>query len=225
MAITRDSDVDLNGTRYRGGVSSGGANTNLITMAHELAHVYGNAFDLYRDDKGNRQCNCSGATLMTETVNANFNSPLIHLDPFHRLIFGWLKPRVFDLSKYPPSKISLGLTRGGRPIENSKASFILYHSSLGFKEYFIIEYRTKGSEFDKGVVDNGVAIWHVRASQYDKFKDKDVKLISPNSSAFWDATDGPIKLKWANGRNVPVSINIDPSSENSKEVNLRLKPL
>jgi len=225
-AIARDADVNLNSVRYRGGVASGGANTNLLTMTHELVHFFGDGFDLYPDENNvNRRCNCSGATLMEATITPSFNQPLIHLDPFHRLIFGWLKPRAFDLSKFPPSKVSIGLTRGGRPIKNTKAPFILFNSKKGYKEYFIVEYRSKTSEYDKGVVDDGVAIWHVNGSSARKFKDEDVKLIRNQTTGFWNNNNGAIKLKWANGQYLPVSISVDPSSANAKEVNVRLKPI
>jgi M6 family metalloprotease-like protein len=222
-AIIEKADVNLSFTKYRGGVASGGANTNLLTMTHEVAHFYG-AFDLYPDTSKNRQCNCWGATLMEETINTVFNRPLIHLDPFHRLIFGWLEPRVFDLSKFPPSKINIGLTRGGKPIKNSKSPFILFNSKKGYKEYYIIEYRAKGSEYDKAVDGEGVAIWHVDASENGKFRDKDIKLIKSQTKTFWNSKDGSIKLKWTNGENLPVSISVDPISSNSKEVTLRMTP-
>jgi M6 family metalloprotease-like protein len=218
IAVVRENDGDVIDTQgnvlnYFEQSASGGANVNLKTIAHELSHLYGGAFDFYPNNKAEQEhFNYNTATLMGITASINFNTLLTHQDPFHRLIFGWLKPRIFDVSTMPLSKIEIALTRGGIPVFRDQSPIILYDSKRGYNNFFIIEYR-KASSFDIGTSENGIAIWKVTRNKDGKYKRKDVlSLIKPTDAErdlYWDENNtqtANISFLMNDGQNLPLKI-------------------
>jgi hypothetical protein len=145
---------------------------SFATIAHELCHgmaTEGNypppsglsplARDLYGpDSRANLQM-----TLMNNAADPNkITTPqdLWHLDPWHKLIFGWIEPRILNINELV-SPINLA----GIGSMDPTGSVILYDSTRGPNEYFFLEYRTqsqKGSgAFDREVNSEGLAIWHI----------------------------------------------------------------
>ncbi len=132
FGVTREvgnADIGANMT-YSGPVGSGGANATMATIVHESLHVIGKAFDMYPSSRLSRDCKCDGASIMgTATVwnNAPFTTQRIHLDPVHRIWYGWLEPRIFDIYTNNPSVVNIGLTRNAVPIKPNLSPIIIYN--------------------------------------------------------------------------------------------------
>jgi M6 family metalloprotease-like protein len=134
---------------------------DFLTLCHELAHQLGRhnfisgALDLY-----GYACLSSHLTLMSCTIVGNDDPSTYHLDPWHKMQYGWCEPRIFSLS--PGGLVTIPATQYQQPT----APIILYSPEVGTHEFFILEYRTRtspvGSGYDENVSDNGLAIWHVQ---------------------------------------------------------------
>lgn len=77
----------------------------------------------------------------------------VHLDPYHKLKFGWLNPQLADHSG------TYTLREAGKTGD----ALILYSPYLGTDEFFILENRWRGDSYDRFRDDNwkeGLALWH-----------------------------------------------------------------
>jgi hypothetical protein len=135
-----------------------GHRAGFMTICHELCHVLGTGHDLYGASGLNQNC-----TLMDATAGTPDDPETYHLDPWHKLQYGWSEPRIRTLDSFGP--IELPAANMGDP----EAPVIIYDPKHGTNEYFILEYRSSlnpaGSMYDKNVNSNGLAIWHVITDQ------------------------------------------------------------
>ena len=123
---------------------------NLGVSAHELAHLFLGAPDMYMTEPW--QFAPRDYSIMDHTYTT------AHFDPFIKLKLGWLNHTVVTNS----GSFSL------KDMETQREALILYDSARGPKEYFILENRWRGSSYDAGVATaghgiptNGLAIWHI----------------------------------------------------------------
>jgi M6 family metalloprotease-like protein len=125
---------------------------DFATVCHELAHQLG-ALDLYSGG-----CDNWALTLMSCTGGTPPEDPSIcHLDPWHKLQFGWTEPRIAVL---PDGGLaSIRAARRG----SVDAPVILYDPDPARSpgEFFLLEYRDAGG-YDANVAGNGLVIWHIR---------------------------------------------------------------
>jgi M6 family metalloprotease-like protein len=137
-------------------VSAVGEGVSLATATHELAHqlgaydVYGAAFRL------NRNVSVMAATIARDEDDRQ----VFHLDPWHKLRLGWIKPRIYAITD-PGASARLGTIAGRLNSE----PVILYDPRRGRHEFFILEYRTPSvGLYDANLGDwrGGVAIWQVK---------------------------------------------------------------
>ena len=146
---------------YEGTVALQDHQGDFITLCHEMAHQLG-TLDLYGTGDDN-----AALTLMSGTISPVPDNPRSwHLDPWHKMQYGWSEPRIRSLA--------------GGGVENlpaaqmldATAPLILYHPARGTQEYFLLEYRTTnspvGPRYDTNVAGNGLVLWHV---QQDANKD------------------------------------------------------
>ena len=113
-------------------------------ISHEMMHAYANAADLYGD--GLLPWRAGPYSLMDNHRLAS------HLDPVHKLKYGWATPTVRSLA---PVTFSLG------PVESTGAITILADSH-GSSEYFVIENRWRwAGTFDANLPQDGVLVWRV----------------------------------------------------------------
>jgi M6 family metalloprotease-like protein len=117
---------------------------NLGLVAHELSHLLLGATDMYFGF-GNPFA-AGDYSLMDRTYKTT------HLDPFHKLKLGWLRPKI--------------IFRGGRytlrDVEESHDVWILLDPARGSDEYFIVENRWPGDSYDRHMADaGGLAVWHI----------------------------------------------------------------
>ena len=121
--------------------SYAGDGETLGTMAHELCHGACGMADLYGSN-----CRGFGLTLATCTAGATIPTDLVHLDAWHKIRMGWVRPLIYDLKDFPAGAAL-------RPAQASDARpVILYDSSRGTQEFHILEHRN-------GNYENGTATW------------------------------------------------------------------
>ncbi|MBN3760722.1 hypothetical protein [Burkholderia sp. Ac-20365] len=138
--------------------------TSLTLSAHELAHQLG-SIDLY----GYRNLN-SQLTLTGPHEGKDGGTQAWHLDPWHKMRFGWCEPRLHQLT---PDVMPLRLTAPGA--QDPAGAVILYDQGRGTNEYFILEFRNPrqsagrgdgagvaSSGYDANASTTGIAIWHVQ---------------------------------------------------------------
>ena len=77
----------------------------------------------------------------------------VHIDPFHKLKWGWLNPQLADRS----GRYTL------RDAATTGDALILFSPYLGISEFFILENRWRGSSYDRfrsSDRQDGLALWH-----------------------------------------------------------------
>ena len=118
-----------------------GDNDTLTTMAHELCHGACGMVDLYGS-----HCRGIGLTLASCTSSETTPTDLVHLDPWHKIRMGWVRPLIYDIKEFPAgAAIRPPQSGAARPV-------ILYDSSRGTHEFHILEHRN-------GRLSNGTQTW------------------------------------------------------------------
>jgi hypothetical protein len=173
-----------------------------------------------------------------------------HLDPFHKLKLGWVKPVVVNSTGWYVIP----------DVETNHEVLILCSPKRKNKEYFIIENRWRTS-YDRCLPDCGIAIWHiiedleiirrlepppgvlpkVWPAPHDQIR-RAVRLLRPNygppirwQMALWDRTSTAtatnhrpnnrarkqVALTWADGTSTGFSICAIPSA--SRKMRIRIE--
>ncbi|HEU5079192.1 MAG TPA: hypothetical protein VFT72_08255 [Opitutaceae bacterium] len=120
---------------------------NLGVAAHELNHLLLHGADMYFTFP---QPFAAGMySLMDGTYQGT------HLDPFHKLKCGWLRPQVvLESGVYSLSDV-----------ETHYKVLILMNPARSTDEYFIVENRWRGTSYDQPMSDVGIAVWHIMENQ------------------------------------------------------------
>jgi M6 family metalloprotease-like protein len=185
-------------------------------VAHEASHLLVDTQDFYYDKFVN--------PYQAETYSImDWHGRSSHFDPFHKLKFGWLRPKIiFRSGRY-------SLT----DVETSHRVWILMDPARGPDEYFLVENRYPGTSYDSQLADRGLAVWHVIESpalyksalppptvsrsnwaKYGGGIRRAVRMIRPNlarddSHALWDRAEYDLRsvdpnsqhatLEWGDG--------------------------
>jgi len=191
-------------------VASLDQHASFMTIAHELSHSLGTV-DLYGTN-----CFSSGLTLMTCSIfNSDDDRRTYHLDPWHKMQLGWLRPRIFTLG---PGGVA---TVAASQIISAQTPVLLYDPAKGLNEYFLVEFRNNrisvGVDHDANVTDPsspgpftnaaaGMAVWHVNLNLPNS---KTYHEGSPNNqvggSTLWNQTT-PV-LRWSDGSQTATRLN------------------
>ena len=117
--------------------------TNNITIAHEVAHIFGGMFDLYGLGAGSLAI---GGPTCSSNANLYFKT-----NAFERLKWGWLPAQV--------------VTQDGFRIVNQDTIHLLYDPDKGTEDYFLVENRqiTAGT-YDRSASDSGLVVWRTDES-------------------------------------------------------------
>ena len=116
---------------------------------------------------------------------------LVHFDPYTKLKLGWLPYTEIN------SSTKLGLSPMG---DGAAQALIVRVPGHRQNEYFIVEVRTKESLYERGLKDEGLAIWHIDESR-----------PYPQAFASLEWLGGsPTKALWAVGD--PLTLYDDSSS-------------
>jgi M6 family metalloprotease-like protein len=152
-----------------------GEDTNFMTGAHEISHLIG-AIDVYgpwssQYITNNLDYSLMGATVDTQ-VNSNFST---HLDPWHKMRWGWVTPKVHDLTvpmcvDLAPAAASL---ESALAVGSSPDPIVVYDHTLGLQQYYMMEYRSGlpvedswTGHYDTDIPENGLAIYYLAQDEF-----------------------------------------------------------
>jgi len=120
-----------------------GSPLNLGAFAHEISHLLFNLPDLYFNFFFPY---AAGHYSLMDVCY--FDS---HIDPFLKIHLGWLQPAL--------------VTHSGNytidPVETGSQAYVLMDPKHGEREYFIVENRQRALDYDSGIADSGLAVWHI----------------------------------------------------------------
>jgi M6 family metalloprotease-like protein len=116
---------------------------NLGVSVHELAHLLLEAPDMYFN------FSCPYAAGDFSIMDNAYR--YIHMDPFLKLKYGWLRPKIiFKSGTYILPNV-----------EGSRKVLILMDPRRGPDEYFILENRFPANTYDRDIPDSGLGVWHI----------------------------------------------------------------
>lgn len=142
---------------------------SLANCCHELLHTLG-AVDLYGIWCEQQVDN--DLTLMSGGAG------IVHPDPWHKLQFGWIEPRLETLR-------AGGVTELRAPIQGLPYEpVILFDPAVGVSEFFMLEYRRPES-YDAFVPTNGLVLWHVAQDPDTHAVRKYAQVAYPNAEKSW----------------------------------------
>lgn len=193
--------------------------TNFVTVAHEIAHLFGGT-DLY-DPTGTAN---SAYTLMGGTISDN--EFYFHLDPWHKMRMGFVRPRVIAIPSEASSRQSIRLT-----VPTNSADYepvIFYDPRRGRDEFFMMEFRiTNSGSYERDVPSSGLVIWSIRTLP-GTFTPLDLQRINtnylqakavavigaPNQSVAmgqaWTSANGIIDLNWPSVGDSGLHLRVNP---------------
>lgn len=193
--------------------------TNFITTAHEIAHLFGGR-DLYGPTGGNS----FKFTLMGGTIADR--EDYFQLDPWHKMRMGMVRPRILPIPDGATSRQTLNLTL---PFNRSSYEPVLFYDpARGTQEYFMMEYRRSGAGgFEDDVPGNGLVIWYVKTdaskvpdvleSAYSTgIQGQAVAIVgapgqTPATGRSWQSSDGDIRLRWPDGTDTGLRLRVGPA--------------
>lgn len=117
--------------------SSVGEYTNADTTIHEVFHTLG-AADVY-----GASCNNTGYTIMACPVGFSEGLDTLHIDPYHKMKLGWLKPQIRTVT----GRGIASLAGAGLPGPDINKAILVYDPARGKREYFLLEHRFRQSRF------------------------------------------------------------------------------
>jgi M6 family metalloprotease-like protein len=143
------------------------------TGAHELLHLVGGLDDLHlTKDVSTYPGNIS--------LMASNRSSTTHLDPFHKLAFGWVTPVRIEESN----------TLNINVVAKSNTVYVMpRYNNPWEEEFFIVENRKQGMGapyFDEDISDSGIGVWHIVSDR----KENQLAPIGTTQSD-WDASHIP----------------------------------
>jgi len=118
-------------------------------IAHEMNHQMFGAADMYDNIPSWGLPDLPYDADSWSIMDAN--GLATHLDPFHKLKYGWLNPTLMTIKDQ-----TLWLP----DVETTGQVAILHDPYRGTKEYFIVENRVGGSSFD-APLGRAVLVWHI----------------------------------------------------------------
>lgn len=141
-------------------------------IQHELGHTLG-MYDVYgtRSHSQNR-------TLASSSVPGWY-----HLDPWHKIQLGWIRPRIFGAGPNG-SCVTLDAGHWGGAIDNDERRPVLIPDPDDRRSFTLLEHRagadawTAAWPYDSGAGDGGLIVWQVSTSGGRSFTAGDVRYSS-----------------------------------------------
>jgi len=178
-----------------------GDESNLITVIHEVLHLFG-THDCY---PGNHKATC-----MAATVEAN--EFYCHLDPFHKMRTGFVDPEIIPITEWWRIKHVEYLNAASTDYYYNP--IIFYDPNRSRNEYFMIEYRSQNYwSNDKDVAGTGIYVWRITEGANGSVS---LGVINGGDYAYngnqpWVASDGIIAPKWSDNTDSKLRIRLDPT--------------
>lgn len=172
-----DQSDTANTFKVRGGVPAISHSVTFATLAHELGHsLIGATYELYTQRNGFDVG--AGMTIMAQTGYGTqgcssvddpvtFQPGTIHFDPWHKMRFGWSRPRLVNMRS--GGYFTIPVATDGSPA----APLLLYDPLKGNNEFLLVEFRSRnrpGKNHDvsfaqqnvnNGGVGEGMVIWQI----------------------------------------------------------------
>lgn len=173
-----------------------------------------------------------GLTLMAGTGghDAVDDETVVNLDPWHKMLVGWIEPRVVAIGK--PGTAQLAAQHVPLNVEpERKRPLLIYDAKKGTSEFFLLEYRTLYRlGYDRNVATSGLVIWHVALgpngwpkkipSERKGCHGQTVDVVSlfvrgapawrQGFSKAYTSANGEIPLRWMDGTDTGVRITVAP---------------
>jgi M6 family metalloprotease-like protein len=144
------------------------------TLTHEVLHGLGLRYDYY--GPWDRSALNMNATVMGPSVYLEPDRrETIDLDAWHRMRFGWTRPRVVDIARSGACmRLDASHVGGGMPSPN-RDPIVVFDSRRGNSEFFVIEHRARSREgtpamqtpaslYDADVFGSGLVVWNIRTN-------------------------------------------------------------
>lgn len=149
---------------------------------------------------------CLGLSLMDSSYRPGEG---LHLDPGPKMLVDWLDPRVIDLANLNQG-LSLTLLPHRVPYQRNGRPVLLYDSSRGPNEYFLIESRSRRVTPNDDELDaNGVVVWRYRrkGAGYARTTPIAPTNVLPSTTGpanrVFDASSGVFQLQWLDETSPP----------------------
>lgn len=239
---TRGRTVNVGGLQVTGQVSYTHENGDIILYAHELFHQLG--FNEHIYGPGAR-LNFRASMFAGNRTAGDDRGP-VQLDPWHRALTGWAKPRVFPVTAAAQSTT---IAAAEPVLREDQTPVVLYDPRRGTNEFFIVEYRTPRGPFtrdggyDRWVLGQGVAVWYVRkrtpntvaafnwpppiSGPFDSsmgnhaYANYLVGPSGPGRGPFWTAASGEFALSWGDGSDSGFRLRVGPLAPASGAVSVQ----
>jgi hypothetical protein len=214
---------------YAGRAAIINENDDFATTNRVLFHTIApHAIDL---DGLPRRCFAINSNLSLMATGNTVNSGhTLHLDPWHKMLVGWVEPRVYTVNKAGSVDLVaqhvLGKIDAKRPV-------LIYDQARGPSEFFLLEYRTRSRlGFDQDVGTSGLVIWQIALDSSGRpamaLADRkncrgetlQVATLFVRGAPDWQlgggkaysAGDGPIALKWRDSADTGVYVTVEHHS-------------
>jgi hypothetical protein len=215
--------------RYAGRAAIINENDDFATTNRALFHAIApQAIDL---DGVPSRCFTINANLSLMAAGNTANSGhTLHLDPWHKMLVGWVEPRIYTVAK--AGSVELVAQHVPGKID-AKRPVLIYDQGRGPSEFFLLEYRTRSRVgFDQDVGTSGLVIWQIvldpsgrpATALADRKNCRGDTLRVPTlfvrGAPNWElgggkaysAGDGPIPLKWRDGADTGVRVTVEHHS-------------
>jgi M6 family metalloprotease-like protein len=144
------------GGDYCGGIATASSWGSLFVWAHELGHTLGG------DDLYENVANFRTSVFASASTDA---SMIVHMDAWHKLRLGWLRPELVDM-RWKSSDERL-LYCAGDPRAATEGALLFHDPDRGNDAYFLVEARCK-RDYDEGTPMAGVATWQIQQQDYSQ---------------------------------------------------------
>lgn len=211
-ADSSGQSIPVQNVTLRGQVAGLDHQTSLTTFAHESSHSLGTV-DLY----GPNQDLNEGLTLMSGTFESSADGRrTFHLDPWHKMRLGWLRPRIFALGSGGVATVTTAQR------QSALTPVILYDPARGTSEYFIVEFRNRnpsngGGSYDANIPKaNGLAVWHVVPGSNPPAFHEGAPELSKGGNSLWTGRTPP--LRWNDGTLSSTRLNLRSIAPDGSEM-------
>ena len=156
------------------------------TIAHELAHLLGTE-DIYGATSRSWQLSIMSSTIDRSSEDTK---ETYHLDPWHKIQLGWVKPRIRSTEKLIDSTECMQL-----PAQDDARPLVLYDPSRGTNEYYLLENRDPKSgrlKYDGDIPGSsgGIAVWYVQTDPDGSLKYLDARIHGGANNKLESRVDG-----------------------------------
>jgi hypothetical protein len=154
----RNVMVPAQGVTFAGDAAVVGENDRFATVNHQLFRLL--APEAVEIEGWPQKCFPLNdrRSLLAETNT--INPMIVHPDPWHKMLVGWIEPRVYDIAKAGTAKLAAQHLSSSEPALTRP--ILLFNPHRGPSEFFLLEYRGYSPVgFDQAGLLAGLVVWQV----------------------------------------------------------------